>query len=365
MGCSSSGPTGPESSSAIRRTSLIAQKKHVLISTKFTEPCASISKVLKKELVKLGYSVWNPNTDCVEFIRAMLGASHANEDRVMLASSVQWMDFFERNLEHVEETQGWILQVAEERHLRVSQGVLIETSPLQVAEERLAFMWLVPRLGVWYSSEAKARPSMTKDMKLGAQLAAEQWNTSQISEDVVPCSDKYVGGIDIHHRRHGQGRMDWPTGNWYVGQWVCGERSGEGKAHVALDSSIYEGQFVAGKRHGKGTLTRASGDAYVGDWAEGKKHGIGRMIKTDGSVYSNGTWENSEFKDPMDVLNSPRLDVAINSLVLVDSGYSSGRSSGGYSSVGSGYYSARIGNIPEAKVLKASGGSSVRALHDI
>jgi len=52
---------------------------------------------------------------------------------------------------------------------------------------------------------------------------------------------------------------------------------------VFMDDSTYTGEFVHGQRHGQGVWTnKGTGESYNGQWVDGMKHGEGTFI------YSNG-----------------------------------------------------------------------------
>lgn len=52
---------------------------------------------------------------------------------------------------------------------------------------------------------------------------------------------------------------------------------------------MYEGDFVFGRRHGTGKMEYPTGDTYDGDWVEDVRHGTGTYIeKTTGNKYVGG-----------------------------------------------------------------------------
>ena len=59
----------------------------------------------------------------------------------------------------------------------------------------------------------------------------------------------------------------------YKGQWVDDTMHGRGK-YVFPNGNTYEGQYEAGVRHGKGKFTYANGGVYTGGFANGKKNGF-------------------------------------------------------------------------------------------
>ena len=51
---------------------------------------------------------------------------------------------------------------------------------------------------------------------------------------------------------HGQGRVDWSDGSYYVGSFKDGEFDGEGEWYDAADGESYTGGFKCGMKHGRG-----------------------------------------------------------------------------------------------------------------
>ena len=75
-------------------------------------------------------------------------------------------------------------------------------------------------------------------------------------------------------RPHGFGRMIWPDGSSFSGEWVEGVMEGEGEM-VWHDSSCFEGGWSEGKRHGKGVYEDVSGSVFDGQWVHGVFQGEG------------------------------------------------------------------------------------------
>ena len=99
----------------------------------------------------------------------------------------------------------------------------------------------------------------------------------------------------------------------YAGSWVNGERSGVGKLAYPNGDKYY-GQFEHNVAHGEGTYKYANGDVYSGQWVQGQKSGQGcyeyasnksQLVGTwvDGTItqgkwiYSDGTSWNGDFKN--------------------------------------------------------------------
>lgn len=130
----------------------------------------------------------------------------------------------------------------------------------------------------------------------------------------------YVGHV-VNGKRHGIGKLNWPSGGVYEGAWKDDKRTGKGK-HTWSSGNVYEGDFVDGIRTGKGKYTWSNGDVYEGDfvankitgkgkytwgkdskWAgdvyegdfvDDKRNGIGTYTYADGRIES-GRWKDGEF----------------------------------------------------------------------
>jgi len=67
---------------------------------------------------------------------------------------------------------------------------------------------------------------------------------------------------------HGQGRMDWSDGSYYVGSFKEGEFDGEGEWYDAADGESYTGGFKYGVKHGRGEHYYR-GQYRMGVWDDG------------------------------------------------------------------------------------------------
>jgi len=86
----------------------------------------------------------------------------------------------------------------------------------------------------------------------------------------------------------GQGRVDYPNGSWYAGQFDKGQWHGQGEWHGS-NGEVYKGQFQQGLFHGQGTLTVHDSN-YTGGFKQGRRDGEG-TLKEAGMTYRG------EFKD--------------------------------------------------------------------
>eukprot|EP01083_Nonionella_stella_P003439 9865_1 len=95
--------------------------------------------------------------------------------------------------------------------------------------------------------------------------------------------DEYEGQFK-DNRREGTGTYRYSNGNVYVGEFVSNFRTGWGK-YAWLDNSTrngdeYEGQFKRGLQHGTGTYRYSDGDVYVGEWVNGNRTGNGKLTSS-------------------------------------------------------------------------------------
>ena len=121
---------------------------------------------------------------------------------------------------------------------------------------------------------------------------------------------------------HGQGRLDWPDGSFYEGDFLAGELSGAGHL-VSASGERYQGAIQHGMMHGRGLLEMPDGGSYQGEFAQGEfvsgafadaygglhqgtfrhwqLHGPGRLSLSDGREYRgefvDGAPVNGQFSD--------------------------------------------------------------------
>ena len=70
----------------------------------------------------------------------------------------------------------------------------------------------------------------------------------------------------------------------YIGDFVNGDQNGEGRM-LFPNGDFFAGQFENGMGHGYGILTCRNGEKYDGDWRNGKIHGRGSCCYPNGDVY--------------------------------------------------------------------------------
>lgn len=85
-------------------------------------------------------------------------------------------------------------------------------------------------------------------------------------------------------KKHGKGRLTFPNGDEYVGDWMQGERHGKG-TYIWKSGARYEGDYANNQRHGEGSFRFADGKVYTGKWKDGLRWGFGKLVWENGDVY--------------------------------------------------------------------------------
>ena|GEM_PF-844039 len=122
----------------------------------------------------------------------------------------------------------------------------------------------------------------------GQILSAGESSGTGITEltlsDGVYRGEVYLGLPD------GEGRMEYFTGDIYIGGFAAGKKQGYGVLYLATGSR-YEGGFDDGFMTGIGTFYYAAGDIVSGSFVKGLPNGECKFIYSNGSVYE-GELEN-------------------------------------------------------------------------
>ena len=100
----------------------------------------------------------------------------------------------------------------------------------------------------------------------------------------VYVSGNIYEGDFVNGEREGQGILKLKNGEIYTGQYANDFPNGKGK-YVYVNGDIYEGDFVNGKRAGRGTFTSENGDVYTGQFANNKYNGKGKFESIVGYIY--------------------------------------------------------------------------------
>ena len=84
----------------------------------------------------------------------------------------------------------------------------------------------------------------------------------------------------MNDKRHGKGKMWWPDGAVYQGDFFDGFRDGYG-LHDFANGDRYEGRVVKNKFDGEGSFFWADGKSYHGEWKNGEIHDEKGLKKGD------------------------------------------------------------------------------------
>ena len=86
---------------------------------------------------------------------------------------------------------------------------------------------------------------------------------------------------------HGTGVAYFANGNYFSGKFFKGDL--ENGKMIYPDGSVYIGEFINGKRNGKGSILYADSKMYEGFWVDDKEHGQGKVV-------TEGVWEKGQMK---------------------------------------------------------------------
>lgn len=101
--------------------------------------------------------------------------------------------------------------------------------------------------------------------------------------------DHYIGKV-LHNKREGKGKLTFNKGGYYEGDFHGNVYDGYGT--LCTETSVYYGNFVQGEKSGNGKLeNKYEGTEYIGHWKHNLKNGFGKETYPDGSFYE-GNYEN-------------------------------------------------------------------------
>lgn len=114
-----------------------------------------------------------------------------------------------------------------------------------------------------------------------------------ISQKPATAGKKYEGEYRNGHRV-GKGKITWPDGDIYEGEWNDEGKHGYGKMQY-IYAYTEEGEYENNHRIGKGKITWPNGEIYEGEWSDLGKHGYGKLQGTSGNpnndIYEEYFWE--------------------------------------------------------------------------
>ncbi|CAM9299362.1 unnamed protein product [Ascophyllum nodosum] len=87
-------------------------------------------------------------------------------------------------------------------------------------------------------------------------------------------------------KRSGVGKMTYPNGDVYTGEWKGSTMDGEGTYVYKASNDIYSGTWVANKKHGDGMYQFGADESTLhGTWVDGTIT-EGKLVFKDGTVYT-------------------------------------------------------------------------------
>lgn len=100
---------------------------------------------------------------------------------------------------------------------------------------------------------------------------------------VWPSGAYYIGDV-VNGQRNGTGKQSWPNGAAYNGGFLKDMRHGFGKS-VWESREQYEGEFFKDHRHGSGIYRWPDGSEFHGTFYMGRKEGFGKMMYANGDIF--------------------------------------------------------------------------------
>jgi hypothetical protein len=127
-----------------------------------------------------------------------------------------------------------------------------------------------------------------------------------------PSGEYYIGEVK-GGKKHGQGEYHYSDGEWYKGEFRDDELNGQGEYHSS-DGDWFKGEFKDGVLNGQGEYYDSDGGWYKGAFKDFKFNGQGELHSSDGGWYkgafrdgdfngqgeyhySDGDWIKGEFRD--------------------------------------------------------------------
>lgn len=124
-----------------------------------------------------------------------------------------------------------------------------------------------------------------------------------VTKHVLPNGARYTGEVIKvqkqqrssmkwveEHVPQGKGKILWPNGDKYKGQFHDGVPNGEGEKTFAEDMSVLQCTFINGYAQGHGKLTKPgdTGFVYEGTFFNDKQDGEGEEVWNNGGTYYKG-----------------------------------------------------------------------------
>lgn len=125
-----------------------------------------------------------------------------------------------------------------------------------------------------YTGDARRHPWPSRE----GEFVMDGEGVARLVDGSVYTGDAKLGMFD------GNGKMEYPNGDLYEGQWANNTRHGYGVLECS-DGSSYIGAFRHGDKDGAGEEVYADGTVFAGMFRNGLRHGVGRIrVKSSGDV---------------------------------------------------------------------------------
>jgi len=134
-------------------------------------------------------------------------------------------------------------------------------------------------LGQFYEG---ARQGVGAELLAGGEGFLGVWGAGKrhgVGRCVLPDGSIFEGEIEAG-AIHGRGRMVYANGDTYIGAWVRGARHGMGLMTRLLPGTVggadlYHGDWRDDRPGGHGSASYENGDEFAGEWVDGQRQGEG------------------------------------------------------------------------------------------
>jgi hypothetical protein len=145
--------------------------------------------------------------------------------------------------------------------------------------------------GVWEANKLKRGFLIATDGFYDEDVT-KIFGNSHFDHDTIPIG--FEGEVE-NFTMFGYGKMVFPNGAIYKGEWSYNKRNGQGQFFFT-DFATYEGNWKRNKRDGQGKFIFPDGASYHGEFDKNAFHGKGVLADAQGVVLAEGEWENNKLK---------------------------------------------------------------------
>ena len=148
--------------------------------------------------------------------------------------------------------------------------------------------------GYWTKDEYIGIPVSGEPFNYGGGTYTGEWKDGKLTghgKVNFPSGDKYEGDF-VNAQSWGEGTYTWKTGRSQGGQWYNGKLNGKGHFEWP-DGKKYTGDYVMNYEEGEGTMTWPGGATYTGHFVHGDRSGQGTFTDATGKKQS-GIWDHDK-----------------------------------------------------------------------